>query len=164
LLIPVLIAIAAFVFMLIFIFGPPYVPTPMPVIKQLIQICKVSTKDIVIDLGSGDGRMLIEAARKGAQTKGWEINPFLVVWTYVYALLFGVSHRVKVYPKSYTTAHLNDATLVFLYNLPRYMPQLETIMQRDLKKGSRIVTYKFKLMSRKPTATPAPDIYIYQIS
>src|SRR5438046_558049 len=120
LIIPVFLAIAAFTLMIIFLFGPPFVPTPMPVIRDLIEICKISDTDIVVDLGSGDGRMLVESARRGALAKGWEINPFLVLWTKLYASCFGVGKKVKVYAKSYTTANLCDATVVFLYNLPKY--------------------------------------------
>jgi len=163
LLIPIVLALAALIFMIIFLFGPPYVPTPMPVIKQLIQICRISNKDIVVDLGSGDGRMLVEAARQGALSKGWEINPFLVLWTKIYALSFGVGKNVQIYGKSYTSAKLKDATIVFIYNLPRYMPELEKIMKRDLKKGSCIVTYKFTLSTFTNPDNPKPDIYIYHI-
>lgn len=163
LLIPLLLVLVALSLMLIFLFGPPFVPTPMHIIHQLIQIADINEKDTVIDLGSGDGRMLIASAQKGAQAKGWEINPFLVLWTKLYALRYGVGDKVDIYLKSYHTADLSNATVVFLYNLPKYMPQLEKKMKAQLKPGTKILTYKFLLPTIKPTNQPKPDIYLYKV-
>jgi SAM-dependent methyltransferase len=149
--------------LLTFFFGPPFLPTPMSVIKELIQIANITKKDVVIDLGSGDGRMLIHAARQGATARGWEINPFLVLWTRLVMLRYRVGERVKVYLQNYYKADLSDATVVFLYHLPLHMPKLERKLQKDLKKGTRIISYKFTLPTLKLTATPRPGIFIYTI-
>src|SRR5215813_13054725 len=113
-----IIILVGFLFMLIIFFGPPFVPTPMPIIKELIQIANISKKDVVIDLGSGDGRMLIYAARQGAIAKGWEINPLLVLWTRLAVHCYRVSKSTRVYLQNYHKADLSDATVVFLYNFP----------------------------------------------
>ena len=65
-----ILVLVGFMFMFIIFLGPPFVPTPLSIIKELIQIANISKKDVVIDLGSGDGRMLIYAARQGAIAKG----------------------------------------------------------------------------------------------
>jgi len=151
------------ILLLTFFFGPPFLPSPMSIIKELIQIADISTKDVVIDLGSGDGRMLIHAARQGATAKGWEINPFLVLWTRFVAHRYRVGKRVKVYLQNYHKADLSDATVVFLYNLPPHMPKIEQKLQKDLQKGTQIISYKFTLPTLKLTATPKPGIFIYTI-
>src|SRR6266576_5053413 len=96
-LISLLFIIGGCMLLLTFFFGPLFMPTPMSTIKELIQIANISKKDVVIDLGSGDGRMLIHAARQGATAKGWEINPFLVLWTRFLVHRYRVGKRVKVY-------------------------------------------------------------------
>ncbi|HEX3642208.1 MAG TPA: hypothetical protein VHV10_13030 [Ktedonobacteraceae bacterium] len=144
-------------------FGPPFVPTPMSTIKALIQLANISEKDVVIDLGSGDGRMLIHAARQGATAKGWEINPFLVLWTRLAVHRYKVGKSVKVHLQNYYKANLSDATIVFLYNLPPHIPKLEQKLQKDLQKGTTIISYKFTLLTLKLTATPKPGIFIYTI-
>lgn len=150
-------------FMLIILFGPPFIPTPMRIIKDLTQIANISKDDVVIDLGSGDGRMLIHAARLGAIAKGWEINPLLVLWTRLVVHRYRVSKRVKVYLQNYHKADLSDATIVFLYNFPLHVPKLEQKLQKDLPAGTTIISYKFTFPTLKLTATPKPDIFIYTI-
>jgi len=162
-LISLLIVIGGCVLLLTFFFGPPFMPTPMSTIKELIQIANISEKDVVIDLGSGDGRMLIHAARQGATAKGWEINPFLVLWTRLAVHRYKVGKSVKVHLQNYYKANLSDATIVFLYNLPPHMPKLEQKLQKDLQKGTTIISYKFTLPTFKLTATPKPSIFIYTI-
>jgi ribosomal protein L11 methylase PrmA len=149
--------------LLTFFFGPPFMPTPMSTIKELIQIANISEKDVVIDLGSGDGRMLIHAARQGATAKGWDINPFLVLWTCLAAHRYKVGKRVKVHLQNYYKANLSDATIVFLYNFPPHMPKLEQKLQKDLKTGATIISYKFTLPTLRLTATPKPNLFIYTI-
>lgn len=162
-LIPLILQIAACVYLCTFFFGPPFLPTPMPIIKDLIQIANISKKDVVIDLGSGDGRMLICAARHGAIAKGWEINPFLVFWTRLAARHYRVGKRVTVSLQNYHQADLSDATVVFLYNLSPHMLKLEKKLQKDLQKGTKIISYKFKFPTLEPIETPKPGIFIYTI-
>ncbi len=158
-----LIVIGGCTLLLTFLFGPPFLPTPMSTIKELIQIANISEKDVVIDLGSGDGRMLIHAARQGATAKGWEINPFLVLWTRFIVRCYRVGKQVTVYLQNYHKADLSDATVVFLYNLPPHMPKLEQKLQKGLQKGTKIISYKFTLPTLKLTATPKPGVFIYTI-
>src|SRR2546421_1731434 len=101
-----ILVLVGFMFMFIIFLGPPFVPTPLSMIKELIQIANISKEDVVIDLGSGDGRMLIYAARQGAIAKGWEINPLLVLWTHFAVHRYRVSKSVRVYLQNYHKADL----------------------------------------------------------
>jgi hypothetical protein len=158
-----MLVIGGLILLLTFYFGPPFMPTPMRVIKDLTQIANISKDDVVIDLGSGDGRMLVHSARLGAVAKGWEINPFLVLWTVLFISCYGLGKRAKVHLQNYYKADLSDATVVFLYNLPPHMPKLEQKLRKDLQKGTTIISYKFSFPTLTLTATPKPDIFIYTI-
>lgn len=148
-------------FMAAFFTGAPFVPTPMKVIKEMIAMAKINKKDIVYDLGSGDGRMLIEAAKVGAHAHGWEINPFLASWTRLVASRYGIGKRVKVHYKSYHNADLKKATVVFLYNLPAFLPALEKKFHSELKPGTKIFSYKFPLTTITPNKETESGIYYY---
>jgi hypothetical protein len=161
--IALILLIAGCMFMLIVFLGAPFVPTPMSIIKDLIQIANISKDDVVIDLGSGDGRMLIQTARQGAVAKGWEINPLLVLWTHLAVHHYRVGKRVKVHLQNYYKADLSDATVVFLYSFPPHLPKLEQKLQKDLQAGTTIISYKFTFPTLRLTATPKPDIFIYTI-
>lgn len=162
-LISIILLIVGCLSMLIIFFGPPFVPTPMRIIKDLIQIANISKDDVVIDLGSGDGRMLIHAARQGAIAKGWEINPLLVLWTRLAAHRYRVGKRVKVHLQNYYKADLSDATIVFLYNFPPHIPKLEQKLKQDLRAGTIVISHKFTFPTLTLTATPKPGIFIYTI-
>lgn len=158
-------AITLFVFlsMWIFFFGPPFVPTPQKRINEALALAKVTKKDIVIDLGSGDGRMLISAAKRGAHAQGWEINPFLVLWTRLLMYTNRLHKQISISSKDYMTADLSTATVVFLYNLPRFMPQVEKKLQTELPRGARIITYKFTLPTQKPSKAAPNNLFLYTI-
>ncbi len=131
--------------------------------QELTQIANISQKDVVIDLGSGDGRMLIHAARQGATAKGWEINPFLVLWTRLAIHHYKVGKRATVHLKNYHKANLSEATVVFIYNFPPHMPKLEEKLKKDLQKGTTIISYKFIFPTLELIENPKPDIFIYTI-
>lgn len=162
-LVSLMLVLGGLILLLTFFFGPPFMPTPMRIIKDLTKFANISQDDVVIDLGSGDGRMLIHAARQGAITKGWEINPFLVLWTRLTISRHRLGKRAKVYLQNYYKADLSHATVVFLYNLPPHMPKLEQKLQKDLQKGTTIISYKFTFPTLTLTANPKPDIFIYTI-
>ncbi len=149
--------------MLIIFFGPPFIPTPMRIIKDLIQIANISKDDVVIDLGSGDGRMLIHAACQGAIAKGWEINPLLVLWTRLAVHRYRVGKRVKVHLQNYHKADLSDATIVFIYNFAPHVPKLEQKLRKELRPGTIVISYKFTFPTLTLTANPKPGIFIYTI-
>lgn len=133
----------------------------MQVITEMIHMARIGKKDIVYDLGSGDGRMLLESAKKGAQTRGWEINPFLVAWTRIAAKRYGISKNVTVYYQTYQKANLKDATVIFLYNMPAFLPALEKKFHTELKPGTKIFSYKFPLDTIKPLKETDSGIFYY---
>lgn len=156
-----LLSLFAFFLSFSFIFGPPYLPTPMHAIKEMLILAKVGRRDIVFDLGSGDGIVLIEAARMGATAKGFEINPFLVLITKVRAHIKGLSNQISVYAKPYQKADLSNATVIFCYNMPKFMPALNKKINREAKKSAKIISYKFPIKNLRLISKTKSGIYLY---
>ena len=119
----------------------PYVPTAPSVVERMLEIAKVGPQDYVIDLGSGDGRINILAAKKhGARGLGIEIDPQLVALATANARTAGVSDRVSFYEGDLFAADLSKATVVTIY-----LPKIATMKLRsallELKPGTRIVSH-----------------------
>ncbi len=132
----------------------PYVPTPEAVVDEMLEIAKVSVKDVVYDLGSGDGRIVIAAAKRfGARGVGIEINPDLVREANENAGLAGVAHLVRFVEGDFFLADLREATVITLYLLPEVNRQLLPKLLAELRPGTRIVSYKYDLGDWAPEKT-----------
>jgi len=132
----------------------PYVPTPEAVVDEMLEIAKVSVKDVVYDLGSGDGRIVIAAAKRfGARGVGIEINPDLVREATEDAGQAGVAHLVRFVEGDFFMADLHEATVITLYLLPEVNRQLLPKLLAELRPGTRIVSYKYDLGDWAPEKT-----------
>jgi SAM-dependent methyltransferase len=132
----------------------PYVPTPEAVVDEMLEIAHVSAKDIVYDLGSGDGRIVITAAKRfGARGVGIEINPDLIREASENAGQAGVAHLVRFAEADFFTSDLREATVVTLYLLPEVNRQLLPKLLAELRPGTRIVSYKYDLGDWAPEKT-----------
>ena len=122
----------------------PYVPTPPDVVDRMLALAGVTKDDIVYDLGSGDGRIVIAAAKKyGARAIGIEIDPVRVKEARENARQAGVERLVSFRLEDATTANISDATVVTLYLLSSGNDQLKPTLERQLKPGTRIVSHAF---------------------
>ena len=122
----------------------PFVPTPMPVVERMLELAKVSRDDVVFDLGSGDGRVVITAAhRYGARGVGVEINPVWVRDARRYAEQLGVTDRVTFRIEDLFAIDLREATVVTLYLLPWMNRKLAPRFRAELKPGARIVSHEY---------------------
>ena len=123
-----------------------YVPTPQPVVDAMLQLADVQPNDIVYDLGSGDGRVVITAATKyGARGVGIEIDPALVQVATHGAAAAGVSDRVRFVKEDLFTANISEATVVTLYLLQSINERLRPKLIRELKPGTRVVSHVFNM-------------------
>jgi len=122
----------------------PFVPTPMPVVERMLELAKVSKDDVVFDLGSGDGRMVITAAQRyGARGVGVEINPVWVRYARRDAEQAGVTERVTFRIEDLFAIDLREATVVTLYLLPWMNRKLAPRFRAELKPGARIVSHEY---------------------
>ena len=123
-----------------------YVPTPPAVVDAMLDGAVVKEGDIVYDLGSGDGRIVIIAAKKyGARGVGIEIDPALVKQATDNAAAAGVSDRVRFVTQSLFTADITEATVVTLYLLQSINERLRPKLVRELKPGTRVVSHVFNM-------------------
>jgi SAM-dependent methyltransferase len=124
----------------------PYVPTPQEVVDRMLQLASVGKGDVVYDLGCGDGRIPITAARVyGARGVGVDIDPQRIAEANANAKQAGVAHLVTFRLENALATDVSDATVVTLYLLSASNLKLRPILTRQLKAGSRIVSHAFSM-------------------
>lgn len=138
----------------------PYVPTPQAVVDRMLDMAKVTAQDYLIDLGSGDGRIVVTAAKKfGARGFGVDLNPLRISEANENARKAGVSDKVAFYQRNLFDTDLTQATVITMYLLPRVNLQLRPKLL-ELKPGTRIVSHDFDMGDWKADASVrigAPD-------
>lgn len=136
----------------------PYVPTPQDVVDKMLQMARVSSSDYLIDLGSGDGRIVVTAAKKhGARGFGVDINSTRVSEAVANAEKAGVTDKVAFYQRDLFQTDLTQATVISMYLLPRVNLELRPKLL-ELKPGTRIVSHDFSMGEWKP------DVYVQHYS
>lgn len=129
----------------------PFVPTPIEVVDKMLEIAEVQKDDVVYDLGSGDGRVVIRAAKKyGARGVGIEMDQSLLDTARKAAEAEGVSHLVEFRAEDALKTNLSPATVVTLYMLPWFNEAMKPNFKKYLKPGSRIVAHDFGIEGWKP--------------
>jgi SAM-dependent methyltransferase len=127
--------------------------TPQPVVEEMLEMAKVTKDDTVYDLGCGDGRFVITAAKKyGARGVGIDIDPQRVQESQKNAIEAGVTDRVRFIEDDLFTTHINEATVITLYLLQELNLKLRPKLLRELKPGSRILSYVYSMGDWKPDA------------
>ena len=125
----------------------PWVPSPDEVIETMLRLAKVNSRDVVYDLGCGDGRIVIAAAQHfGARAVGIDIEPVRVAEARAAAKAAGVSERVRFVEQDFHQTDLTPATVIALYLYTREMTKLKPRILAQLKPGSRVVAYQFNGM------------------
>lgn len=139
--------------------GGPYVPTPQVVVDAMLDFAKVGARDFVVDLGSGDGRIVLTAAeRYKARGVGVEIDPELVASSNEEANKRGIAERASFREEDVLKTKIDDATVVTLYLLPGMMQQLQARFFAELKPGTRIVSHDFAFGEWKPDRETSVDV------
>jgi hypothetical protein len=139
--------------------GGPYVPTPQAVVDAMLDFAKVGPRDFVIDLGSGDGRIVLTAARRyHARGIGVDIDQDLVNASTAEADRQGLADRVSFQRQDVLEARIQDATVLTLYLLPGMMHLLQTKFMRELRPGTRIVSHDFTMGEWKPDRERSLDV------
>lgn len=132
----------------------PYVPTPQDVVERMLELAGVGRGDVVYDLGSGDGRLVITAAKKyGAKGVGVDIDPERITESRANAKAAGVEALVEFRQQDALTVDVSPATVVTLYLLSSSNMKLRPILTRQLKPGARIVSHQFSMGDWQPERT-----------
>lgn len=145
----------------------PYVPTFQRDVRRMLKLAGVKPDELVIDLGAGDGRFLITAAREfQARGIGYEISilPYLVALVRV--LCSGVRQRVHIELRDFYQVDLSPAKVVTVFLTPMAMAKLKSKFERELRPGTRIVSFAFPVPDWKPTTVDKPEpratsVYLY---
>jgi len=128
-----------------------FVPTPQEVVEDMLRLANVQKGDVLYDLGSGDGRIAITAARKyGIKATGIDIDPERIREANENAKKAGVPDLVKFRQENLFSADFKDATVITLYLLPDLNVKLRPKLWNELKPGTRIVSHQFEMGAWKP--------------
>lgn len=131
----------------------PFVPTPQEVVDKMIEVAGVKAGDTVYDLGSGDGRIVIAAAKKGARAVGFEIDGDLVKESRMNLQKAGVENLAEIRQQDILTVDLSPASVLTMYLLPDVNLKLRPNILSQLKPGSRVVSHAFDMGDWKPLRT-----------
>lgn len=151
----------------------PFDPTPQEVVERMLVLADVRRNDVIYDLGSGDGRLLIAAAKKyGARGVGFEIEPGLVKLARENARKAGVEKLVQIRQQDFLSADLSSATVVTLYLSYDGNLAVREQLQRQLKPGARVVSYTFDMGDWPPkiaetyrdAAGDTHSLYLWEIT
>jgi precorrin-6B methylase 2 len=131
-----------------------FVPTPHEVVAAMLKVAKVGSKDVLYDLGSGDGRIVITAAKKyGTRGTGIDIDSVRIAESRRAARKAGVTGKVQFRQADLFETDLRDASVVTLYLLPTLNVRLRPKLYKELKPGSRVVSHAFDMGNWKPDST-----------
>jgi len=142
--------------------GAVYYPTTNLAVKKMLKLSSAGPKDTLIDLGSGDGRILIAAAKKGTKAIGYEINPFLVKKSRRLISKAKLDKLVTVHQKSFWKADFSQATIITVYLFPKFMNRLQLLLEKSTKHPLKIVANNYPF----PKLTPIKQdqkIYLYHL-
>jgi len=138
----------------------PYVPTPASIVDEMLTLAGVGPNDVVVDLGSGDGRLVISAVTKYQARRGFgvDIDPALVKLANENAAKAGVADRVQFFERDLFVTDISAATVVTLYLLPSTMAKVETKLLAELKPGTRVVSHDYPFPTWPVTRTKELDV------
>lgn len=149
---------------LAFVTGAPFVPSVNPTAAAMIRLAHITPGSMVYDLGSGDGRLLLLAAGKGARAVGFEINPFLVFWSTLKAFFSPYRNHVNTIWKNFWKADISRADVVFVYLLPWRMEALGKKLKEELTPGALVVSNSFIFPNWKIIRQDAKaHVYVFRV-
>lgn len=148
-----------------FFYGLPAKPTGHARIRKALKLAGLRPGEALIDLGCGDGRVLVIAAKEfRAQAVGIDAGPVQVARAWVNGLLSGVGTQIQVHWGNFLKADLAEADVVFAYLTSDYVPKLESRLASQLKPGARVVTISFDFSNWEPDAFDEDElIFVYKM-
>ena len=147
------------------LYGLPSRPTGLNRIRRALKLVNLQPDEVLYDLGSGDGRVLIIAAREfGAQAVGIEIGPVQRAFSWVKVRRSGIRHKVRIEAGNFYKADLHEADVVFVYATSREVVKLAPHLERQMKSGSRLVSISADFPEWEPSTFDERQlIFIYEM-
>jgi precorrin-6B methylase 2 len=145
------------------VIGSAWEPTPMRIVRLMLEIAEVGPADIVYDLGSGDGRIVVEAARRRqARALGIEADPLRVLWSRSMVVLLDLHDRVRIVWGNFFHQSISEATVVTLFLTQRTNQRLKAKLQQELRPGTRVVSYVWTFDGWLPSKVDTTaEVYMY---
>jgi precorrin-6B methylase 2 len=145
------------------IYGAPWLPTPKKRVRAMLEFAELSSDDILYDLGSGDGRIIVMASKDfGATSIGIELDPLRLLWSRLSIKRHKLDQKVQVIRANFFKVSVEKATVVTLYQGHEINKKIRDKLAKELKPGTRVVSYRFILDGWTPVKTDDDEsIYLY---
>jgi hypothetical protein len=142
--------------------GAPYAPTRLQAVRRAFELLDVGQEDVVVDLGAGDGGILLEAAKRGATVEGWELSPIFFIIAYL-------RNRGHIKYGNFYNKKFPQATIIFAFLMPNNMHKVETLIrERTGPKLEYVLAYAFPFKNVTPTSVVreknCAPLYVYEAS
>ena len=141
--------------------GAPYAPSDEGKIRRMVTLARIQKGEKALDIGSGDGRVVIELAKAGAHAFGYEVNPVLWAVSSFRIRRSGLQNVARIYRKNFWRADFSPFDVVTIFGVTYIMPELEKKLLRELQPGARVVSNYFSFPTWKPDVI-ARGVYVYQ--
>ena len=147
------------------LFGAPWAPTSRGIVREMLSMADIKPDEVVYDLGSGDGRIILTAARKfHAKSVGIDINPLWVFWARLAVTVLGLRHRTRVVWGNFFVQDLSRADVVTLYLVQATNDKLKSKLEEELRPGARVVSHVFPFNGWSPLKVDAKShVYMYKM-
>ncbi len=129
--------------------GAVYYPTTIEAANQILNSLKMKEGEVLMDLGCGDGVVLIEAAKRRIKGIGYELDPVLVYQTRKKIKNLGLEKLIEIRLKNMYEANFNEADVLFFYQFPQYLAKFEKILNKKLEKKKLVVSNRYEFPKRK---------------
>lgn len=146
-------------FSLVLLVGAPYLPTLTPQVRAAIILADLKPGQRLLELGCGDGKVVIAAAKMGIEVVGYELNPILAITAWLRTLRY--RHLVTIYCQNFWSAEWAPADAIFVFLLPRYMSQLDRKVGKYQSKRIKLVSFAFKIPDKK-ISRELDGVFLYE--
>ncbi len=143
------------------LFGAPFQPSSDKELKEIMELANVKKGQKTADLGSGNGKIVIEFAKHGAYAHGFEINPLLVLLSQKRIKKLGLQNNATIHWKNFMKQNFSDFDIITSFQISYIMPDLEEKLMRELKSSSRVVSNTWKFPKWKPKRKMG-HVYLYK--
>ncbi len=147
------------------LYGLPPVPTKPERIRKALKLANLQPNEVLYDLGAGDGRVLLQAAREfGARAVGIEVGPIQCAWIWLRVAASGLGNQIQIRWANFYRADLQDADVVFVYATSKEVGKLTPHLEQQMKKGARLVSISADFPDWEPSTLDDHDlIFIYEM-
>lgn len=155
----IVLGVVILLFGFVVFFGAPYLPTLSPQVRAALELAELKPGQHLLELGSGDGKVLLAAAKQGIRVTGYELNPLLVIISWVRT--FRYRKLVKVVWGNFWQVNLPKADAVFVFLLPKYMDRLDKKIIQQTSGSVKLVSFAFTIRGKKVDAEKE-GVYLYK--